>query len=111
MKPKYLLPHLYKKIGWIITAPLLTYAVYSYILGGIYSLPFDADDLEGRFPLLGTIILIGLLTGLLLVSFSMEKTEDEYIGRLRLESLQVAVIVNYILLILAALSFFGLDFL
>lgn len=111
MKPKYLLPHLYKKIGWMITVPFLTYAVYSYILGEIYSLPFDADDLESRFPLLGTIVLIGLLIGLLLVSFSMEKTEDEYIGRLRLESLQVAVIVNYILLILAALSFFGLDFL
>lgn len=111
MKPKYLLPHLYKKIGWFITVPFLLYAIYSYILGDKFKLPFDADSLESRFPLLGTIVLIGLLGGLLLVSFSKEKTEDEYISRLRLESLQLAVIVNYVLLILAALSVFGLDFL
>ncbi|MBO9152854.1 hypothetical protein ACFOTA_11595 [Chitinophaga sp. GCM10012297] len=111
MKPKYLLPHLYKKIGWALTVPFLTYAVYAYILGDIFNLPFKAENLENKFPWLGTIVLIGLLGGLLLVSFSKEKTEDEYISRLRLESLQVAVIVNYVLLILAALSFFGLDFL
>ncbi|WP_346317070.1 hypothetical protein [Chitinophaga sp. YIM B06452] len=113
MKPKYLLPHLYKKIGWIITIPFLLYGIYSYILGDIFfnNLPFDADSLDSEFPLLGTIILIGLLAGLLLVSFSKERTEDEYISRLRMESLQVAVIVNYVLLILAALALFGLDFL
>ncbi len=111
MKPKYLLPHIYKKIGWVITIPFLLYAIYSYILGNIFSLPYEADSVESDFPLLGTIILIGLLGGLLLVSFSKERTEDEYIGRLRMESLQLAVIINYILLILAALSLFGLDFL
>ncbi|MGN7719576.1 hypothetical protein [Chitinophaga sp. 22620] len=111
MKPKYLLPHLFKKIGWVITVPFLLYGIYSYILEDLFNLPYDADSLEGKFPLLGTIVLIGLLLGLLLVSFSKEKTEDEYISRLRMESLQLAVIINYILLILAALSFFGLDFL
>jgi hypothetical protein len=111
MKPKYLLPHIYKKIGWVITIPFLLYAIYSYILGDIFKLPYGADSMENKFPLLGTIILIGLLGGLLLVSFSKERTEDEYIGRLRMESLQLAVIINYILLILAALSLFGLDFL
>lgn len=111
MKPKYLLPHLYKKIGWFITIPFLLYGIYSYILGDIFKLPYDAGSLDSEFPLLGTIILIGLLGGLLLVSFSKEKTEDEFISRLRMESLQVAVIVNYVLLILAALALFGLDFL
>src|SRR5687768_14271635 len=101
MKPKYLLPHIYKKIGWVITIPFLLYAIYSYILGDIFNLPYGADSIGNNFPLLGTIILIGLLAGLLLVSFSKERTEDEYIGRLRMESLQLAVIINYILLILA----------
>ncbi|RPD38022.1 hypothetical protein [Chitinophaga barathri] len=111
MKPKYLLPHVYKKIGWFIAIPFLTYAIYSYILGDIFTLPYSADSLENKIPLFGTIMLIGLFAGLLLVSFSKEKTEDEYISRLRLESLQLAVIINYILLIIAALALYGLDFL
>lgn len=52
-----------------------------------------------------------LFAGLLLISYSREKDEDEYISRLRLESLQIAVITNYVLLIIAALIWHWLDFL
>lgn len=52
-----------------------------------------------------------LLGALLLISYSREKDEDEYISRLRLESLQIAVITNYILLLIASLIWHWLDFL
>ncbi|GAB3331880.1 hypothetical protein GCM10027299_37920 [Larkinella ripae] len=41
---------------------------------------------------------IGIIIGLLLIAFSKEKVEDEMISRLRLESLQWAVYINYMVL-------------
>ena len=41
---------------------------------------------------------LGAIIGLLLIAFSKEKVEDEMISQLRLESLQWAVYVNYLVL-------------
>ncbi|WP_109695946.1 hypothetical protein [Chitinophaga deserti] len=111
MKPKYLLPHYFKKIGWWIMIPAL-----------FVGLPFYTPLDEGSFPLAGWIrdffgeslqefTMFLLLGALLLISYSREKDEDEYISRLRLESLQIAVITNYILLLIASLIWHWLDFL
>ncbi|WP_341842066.1 hypothetical protein [Chitinophaga caseinilytica] len=55
-------------------------------------------------------ISIGIFVGLLLVSFSREKDEDEYISKIRLESLQLAVLVNYVLLILATVFIYDMAY-
>jgi len=47
---------------------------------------------------------------LLFIAFAREKQEDEFIGRLRLESLQWAVLVNYILLLLATWLIHGFSY-
>ncbi len=111
MKPKYLLPHLYKKIGWWITIP-------AFILGIRFFTPlnvFPFPPLDWIKNLLGDTIeevtMFMLFIGMLMVSYSQEKDEDEYIGRLRLESLQIAVIINYVLLMIAACIWHWLDFL
>ena len=57
--------------------------------------------------------LVGILfiIGALMVSFSKEKREDEFIANLRLSSLLWSVWVNYILLLIAFLFIWNFDFL
>jgi hypothetical protein len=47
------------------------------------------------------LALSGIIISLLLIAFSREKQEDEFISQLRLESLQWAVLINYLLLLAA----------
>jgi hypothetical protein len=47
---------------------------------------------------------------LLFIAFAREKQEDEFIGKLRLESLQWAVLFNYALLLLATWLIHGLGY-
>ena len=57
--------------------------------------------------------LAGMLfiAGALLVSFSKEKTEDEFIANMRLSSLMWAVLLNYTLLFFAFAFVYGTPFL
>ena len=57
------------------------------------------------------ITLILLIIGGLFVCFAKEKDEDEYIGKLRLESLVWATYVNYAILLLAVIFVYGMAFL
>jgi ABC-type Fe3+-siderophore transport system permease subunit len=58
-----------------------------------------------------TIIGVLFITGALLVGFSREKREDEFIAGIRLSSLLWAVAVNYLLLLLAFIFIYGTPFL
>jgi hypothetical protein len=60
--------------------------------------------------LTNTIIGVFFIIGALLVSFSKEENEDEYIAQLRLKSLMWAVLINYLFLILAFLFIFNIAF-
>ncbi len=108
MKNRFLFPHHYRRLGWLIFSP-------SLILGLVcmYSdFQFDFLDLQLSKATLGSIFdtaklnftdeiaSIGIIIGLLFIAFSKEKIEDEFITRLRLESLQFAVYLNYAILIL-----------
>lgn len=105
MSNSLLIPNRYKRLGFIILVP-------SLILGAMYMFAdFQFDfltipnenkklfDLDFNFT--DEIALTGAIAGLLLIAFSREKTEDEYINTLRLESLQWAVLINYVLLVIA----------
>ena len=125
MSTQHLLPDYCKKIGWILLVPA---AVAGFILSfnGFesewISMPVFAiynSEIFGKgqwfqeFTTNATNTIVGSLfiIGGLLVSFSKEKTEDEFIGRLRLSSLLWAVWVNYILLLIAMLFVYGSAFL
>lgn len=124
MKQKLLLPHRYKKIGWFIFIPALILGLMQTInrfqgLGlnmkvfTIYSdRLFEEDILFGFFTtdVTNTVLGVLLIIGALLVSFSQEKVEDEFIANIRLSSLLWAVLINYGLLLFCFLFFYNFFF-
>lgn len=125
MKQKLLLPNKFKKIGWFILIPsvisgiiLMTsdhgtfeinttvFAIYANeILGQTHYFSFVKTEI------VSTLVGVLFIFGGLLVGFSREKNEDEYISNLRLNSLLWAVLVNYLLLLFMLLFIYGLGFL
>ncbi len=125
MQQQLLLPARYKTFGWYIFIP-------AAILGIILSITgFEAnwlnatvfaifnDELFGKTQFFSfvqtnvtnTLVAVFFIAGAMLVSFSKEKYEDEYIARLRLSSLLWAVCVSYFLLLLAFIFVYGTAFL
>jgi len=126
MMNSLLLPHRYKKIGWILLIPAAVLGILGVIMDIESVLPIQSKVLalvgdEGLlkqkyFSVISTNItltLIGMLfiIGALLVGFSKEKQEDEYIAEVRLNALLWAVLVNYSLLLVAFAFVYGLSFL
>jgi len=115
---RYLLPTYFKVIGWMISVPSAL-AVLIYL----FSRPWDAKppqpfqffnelwsrvlDILGGGSIIASICMVLLMVGLLFVAFSKEKMEDEYITKLRGDSLIWAVIVNAVLMILLSMTVFG----
>ena len=103
METKLLLPHRCKMIG-IIIATL-------GIIMLIFSNTFDFELKIGKTDMVLTISCTLIIVGGMLTAFSKEKIEDEFISRLRLNSLLWAIFINYILLLIGVLAIYGLDFL
>jgi hypothetical protein len=125
MSKKLLLPHRYKRIGWFILIPATILGVILTVNGDspdwlhtkVFALfadeplgqsrSFAIIDTDITYTIVGALFIIGAL----LVGFSKEKQEDEFIAGLRLSSLLWAVWVNYVLLLFAFLFIYGLSFL
>jgi hypothetical protein len=120
MKTSYLFSSKFKKIGWFLF-------ITGIILGIVYLIkqpnpPFLNATLFAiaEQPLLGETTffsftktnlldeIIGLLLifGSLLIAFSKEKSEDEFISKIRLESLVWATYINYGILLLTIIFVF-----
>jgi small-conductance mechanosensitive channel len=124
MKTKLLLPHKFKKPGWILLIPTTLFGLYI-----IFS-DFEFDFLKARVftlysnEILGDSVTMGFIhknltatiTGIIFiisaffVAFSREKTEDEFIARIRLESLLWATYINYGILLFCFLFFYDFGF-
>ncbi len=124
MSNKFLLPHRFKAIGWFIFIPAMIAGIALSVFG------YDAELIEtkvfavfssGLFDerrffhfintdvtntITGTLFIIGGI----LVGFSKEKKEDEFINNIRLTSLLWAVFVNYVLLLLSFVFVYGTAF-
>jgi len=61
--------------------------------------------------LTGTLVGVLFLIGAIFVAFSKEKSEDEFIAKVRLESLLWATYINYGVLIFCFLFFYEFEFL
>jgi len=117
-----LFPNCFKKTGWLIFIPSLILGILS--LTDILNLPevslpvfynsgFPLSNEENGlfknteiaiFPnLFGILIIIGGV----LVGFSKEKIEDEYISSLRLKSVFWSLIVTYSIILILFLTIFG----
>lgn len=128
MKVNYLFPNRYKKVGWLIFIPSAILGVLALIFDyqpsvlscrvpAIFIDEFSFSDdnfkLFGMVEnnLLNEILGVLIIVSSLLVAFSKEKLEDEYISKLRLESLVWAVYVNYGILLVSFLFIFDFSFL
>lgn len=114
MKPKLLLPNRYKLIGLLILIPSLVLGIAVYFFEFSFSFlntrPNEGLNLDPSTDFTDEVALTGMIIGLLLIAFSREKEEDEFINKIRLESLQWAILFNYILLLIATWAVYGLDF-
>jgi len=125
MNVNYLFSNKYKPIGWFILIP-------SAIIGfTIILLDFEPEFLTFNLPalfideffgekylfgvvknnILNEIIGVLIIMSSLMVAFSKEKSEDEYISKIRLESLVWAVYVNYGVLLVAFFCIYNIAFL
>lgn len=109
MKSRYLLPHLFKKIGGIVFLAFL--AFYLMMLMGLQVnwLSEEKNTLSAD-GFADETIVTGLIISLLMIAFSKEKNEDEYIATVRMESLQWGIYINYGLLLIGTWAFYGLNF-
>ena len=125
MKTNYLLPNKYKSIGWILFIIGLIAGIFLYIAEydtdvltinvlSIYSESFIGKE-KGFFQIvensiLDELISLAIIIGGLIVGFSKEKIEDEFIYKLRKDSLVWAIIFNYSVLIFTILFVYDLTF-
>ena len=118
MKTNFLFPYKFKRAGWIVFIP-------AAILGSLY-LFFDYTpdflhlqspfiDSESMFSatnnnLIDEISGVFSIIGLLMIAFSKEKNEDEFISKIRLESLLWATYSNYIIVLIGIIFVYGSAF-
>lgn len=121
----FLFPHAYKRLGWMVLIPSLLVGFVVLVLNyepSAFDFQMPAifiDEFFGKKALFGTvennilneIMGVLIIIGALLVGFSKEKMEDEFIAKIRLESLVWSVYVNYGVLLFAFLFIYDLSFL
>lgn len=125
MKPSYLLPHWFKIPGWItfsvgfflgilcllnIEPTFLDIQVFGYGSSSP-SLSFQNHFDFFQNNILDELASLLLIIGAIFIVFSKEKIEDEFISKIRLDSLVWAVYVNYIILLLTIIFVYDLAFL
>lgn len=125
MKTNYLFPNRFKKIGWLLFIPGIilgiVYLVYQSDISlfniKVFAIAEEAIFSDANFfsisenNVLDEISSILLIIGALLIAFSKEKSEDEFISKIRLESLVWATYINYAILILAIIFVYDMTFL
>lgn len=124
MKTNYLFPNRVKKIGWLlfISGIILgiLYLIYQEDIS-LFNIKVFAIEKKAIFSdanffsfsennVLDEISSILLIIGALLIAFSKEKSEDEFISKIRLESLVWATYINYVFLILAIIFVYEMTF-
>lgn len=87
-----------------------------FVLGGLYLLS-NGSWMDTFLSQIGMrdcfdeLVVIGLAVSLLLASFSREKDEDECIAHLRMQAWTMAVVSNYLILIVVTLCIYGMSYL
>jgi hypothetical protein len=111
MRSKLLLPYKFKWIGLALLLPFLIVGILNRYNGlelsflTIYSAKKEflapVQNLTDELALSGSIIC------LLFIAFAREKNEDEFIYHNRLESWEWAVLINFVLLLVASWIFYN----
>ena len=93
MNKNLLLPHAFKKIGWVLFLPTLLLGLLMAVDGfnGFPSFLRSGPYSESAARIWNNIVLVGILLGVLFICCSRERVEDELIGRIRLNALLAAL--------------------
>jgi hypothetical protein len=115
MKNSLLISNKYKVIGWVIFVAFgilgsLCVIAEFRIPGFQLYYPPNGGAMGNDYNLTNEFAMLGVTIGLLMIVFAKERIEDEYISMLRLKSLQWAVLINYIILIIINFSLYGLGY-
>ena len=124
MNTKFLFPNKFKMLGWIMFLPAsllgLALAIFQFEWPFLDVKVFAilADELLGESQhfsiiennILDEIIGVFVILGAIFIAFSKEKYEDEYIAKIRFESLVWATYVNYAILLFALIFIYEFDF-
>ena len=123
MKTHFLFPRQFKKIGWLIFIPALAIGIY------LVATDYDLDrylttkvfavlnaDFMGKPQAMAVIpngisdefLMSLIIIGGLFVGFSKLKDEDEFIAKIRYESLVWAVYVNFAVMLFATIFIYGM---
>ncbi len=125
---KYLLSNKFKKLGWILftigiilgiihsineyESNLLTTKVISLFHSDIISSMSNKNGIISSIEnsIVDELITILIIIGGLLVCFSKEKIEDEFISKVRLDSLAWAIMANYSILLFATIFIYEIRY-
>jgi len=125
MKTNYLFPNRYKNLGWLLFIPGILLGIVFLIYQsdiGLFNIKIFAIAKEqiisgttffsiSENNVLDELSSILIIIGALLIAFSKEKSEDEFISKIRLESLVWTTYINYVILILAIIFVYDMTFL
>ena len=124
METRFLFPNRFKKVGWMLLIPSFIAGVF-FLLNDLEPLFLDVNvfaiyseaifQKSGFFMFVENNItdeLIGvfLIIGAILIACSKEKQEDEFIAKIRLESLLWATYVNYLCLLIGMIFVYEIGF-
>lgn len=133
MKKSYLLPRSFKKVGIVLAVCCLVWFTINCFTEESVDFKFKTFALIGNAPFAHssenvpqssslfcnivetsfgmTILPVLMLTALVFIAFSRNKTEDEYIMKIREQSFVWAMLVGYVIIALLTLLVFGFEYL
>jgi len=128
METRFLFPHKYKKIGWILLIPSTIFGLFIMFTNfepdwlklpmfTFFSQGFPLADTDGTvwFSTIKTNVAneiagVLFLISAMVVAFTKAKNEDEFITKIRLESLVWATFFHFGILLIGMLFVFDLEF-
>lgn len=101
MKSRFLFPYWCRFLGYALIIAHVPVVMFKKELGFDFSHGSVNESLFNSHHVFFMTTTLLMAIGLFVVAFSKEKIEDEQISQLRSDSLQWAIYVNYVLLIIS----------
>lgn len=126
MKTPFLFPNYFKTVGWFLFVPafiaslclsIFNVSTDQYWVVKVFALVNDEIMQESKYfsfvqnSIVDEVLMFCLIIGGVFICFSKLKNEDEFISKIRYESLVWAVYVNYSIILLLAFFIYGFSFL
>lgn len=125
MKSRVLFSHKLKGLGWVLFSLGFIFGMITWLseydfddklqvsVFAIFDGGFMSDDSFFKVienGIVDELISVLIIVGGILIGFSKAKVEDEFISRIRMESLIWATYVNYIVLVASIVFVYGMAF-